>query len=107
MVFKNHILVFSQTDGSASAAWQSGRFEKEGRREASIFFFKSGVFDMTADALLYAVRLTEWEVGRCTTMHLRSLAADAEPLYRSPTVGRIAIQRPCIDDVCAHSAHGR
>ena len=49
---------------------------------------------MTADALLYAVRLTEWEVGRCTTMHLRSLAADAEPLYRSPTVGRIAIQRP-------------
>ena len=62
---------------------------------------------MTADALLYAVRLTEWEVGRCTTMHLRSLAADAEPLYRCPTVGRIAIQRPCIDDVCAHSAHGR
>ena len=53
-------------NGSASAAWQSGRFEKEGRREASIFFFKSGVFDMTADA---------------------------EPLYRSPTVGRIAIQR--------------
>jgi hypothetical protein len=94
-------------NGSASAAWQSGRFEKEGRREASIFFFKYGVFDMTADAFLYAVRLTEWEVGQRTTMHLRSLAADAEPLYRSPTVGRIAIQRSCIDDVCAHSAHGR
>jgi hypothetical protein len=51
---------------------------------------------MTADELLYAVRLTEWEVGRCTTMHLRSLAADAEPLYRSPTVGRIAIQRQSV-----------
>ena len=46
---KNGCEVCSQTDGSAAVAWQSGRF------------------DMIADALLYAVRLTEWEVGRCTT----------------------------------------
>ena len=33
---------------------------------------------MSVDVLLYAVRLTEWEVGRGATMHQRSLADDAE-----------------------------
>jgi hypothetical protein len=33
---------------------------------------------MSVDVLLYAVRLTEWEVGRGATKHQRSLADDAE-----------------------------